>query len=223
MESLLGAVGAAGLAALEHAPERLREQADELLSRPPYSEHDDGLITRALSWLGDQIAALFGDGLNAVFGVPFVPYLIAFVGLVLLLLAAWRMTRGMIVDRAVPVVPREATTRTAHHWLTEAEGHLSAGRRREALRCRYAALVVALVDAGVVDDIPGRTVRELSEAVRSNAAKLASTTQAASKSFEQVLYGRTEASDEDLEVVTAAVAAAMAAPVAVVAAADERA
>lgn len=45
-------------------------------------------------------------------------------------------------------------------WRQEAEGHRTAGRHREALRCRYRALVGDLARRGLLDEIPGRTTGE---------------------------------------------------------------
>lgn len=46
------------------------------------------------------------------------------------------------------------------NWRAEAEQHRRAGRYRDALRCRYRALVGDLARRGLVDEIPGRTTGE---------------------------------------------------------------
>ena len=46
------------------------------------------------------------------------------------------------------------------NWRAEAEAHRAAGRFRDALRCRYRALVGDLARRGLIDEIPGRTTGE---------------------------------------------------------------
>jgi Domain of unknown function (DUF4129) len=45
-------------------------------------------------------------------------------------------------------------------WRAEAERHRSAGEYRDAIRCRYRALVGDLARGGLIDEIPGRTTGE---------------------------------------------------------------
>lgn len=45
-------------------------------------------------------------------------------------------------------------------WRKEADAHRRAGRFRDALRCRYRALVGDLARRGLIDEIPGRTTGE---------------------------------------------------------------
>lgn len=47
-----------------------------------------------------------------------------------------------------------------HMWRTRADGHAARGEYRDAVRCRYRALVGDLARAGYVDEIPGRTSGE---------------------------------------------------------------
>lgn len=51
-------------------------------------------------------------------------------------------------------------TREPIDWRAEAEAHRRQGRYREALRCRYRALVGDLARRGLIDEIPGRTTGE---------------------------------------------------------------
>ena len=51
-------------------------------------------------------------------------------------------------------------SREPRDWRAEAGEHRRAGRHREALRCRYRALVGDLARRGVIDEIPGRTSGE---------------------------------------------------------------
>ena len=51
-------------------------------------------------------------------------------------------------------------SREPTNWRAEADEHRRAGRYREALRCRYRALVGDLARRGLIDEIPGRTTGE---------------------------------------------------------------
>ena len=57
---------------------------------------------------------------------------------------------GVVVDRR----------REPSNWRAEADAHRRAGRFRDALRCRYRALVGDLARRGLIDEIPGRTTGE---------------------------------------------------------------
>lgn len=61
------------------------------------------------------------------------------------------------VEQAAVVVDR---SREPTNWRAEADEHRRAGRYREALRCRYRALVGDLARRGLIDEIPGRTTGE---------------------------------------------------------------
>lgn len=64
-------------------------------------------------------------------------------------------------DGAEPISPVVVDrSREPVNWRAEAEQHRRAGRYRDALRCRYRALVGDLARSGLVDEIPGRTTGE---------------------------------------------------------------
>ena len=62
-----------------------------------------------------------------------------------------------LVERDAVAVDR---SREPLNWRSEAEEHRRAGRFRDALRCRYRALVGDLARSGLIDEIPGRTTGE---------------------------------------------------------------
>jgi hypothetical protein len=195
------------LAVLGHDPEDLRTRARELLSRPPYRDGEEGMIGDLLRRLRETAARWLEAVLDTLGGDARVAWVIVAAGTVLLAVAVWRATRGWNADRTVtPVAPRRPV-RTAADWHREADGHAAAGRWREAVRCRYAALVTALVEGGVVSDVPGRTVRELDREVAAAAPTVAGAVRSAGTTFEDAWYGHGEVGREDLEVVQGAVAA----------------
>ena len=59
-------------------------------------------------------------------------------------------------------------------WRRRAEEHAAAGEFRDAVRCRYRALVGDLARAGYVDEIPGRTSGEERGQVRDTVGALGS-------------------------------------------------
>ena len=61
------------------------------------------------------------------------------------------------VEQAAVAIDR---SREPTNWRAEADEHRRAGRYREALRCRYRALVGDLARRGLIDEIPGRTTGE---------------------------------------------------------------
>jgi hypothetical protein len=205
--AVLGAAGPRlqlAVGPLEHDPAELRRRAEELLSRPPYAEDEPGILVRALGWAGDRLADLLSGGLGEVLSLPFLPFLVALLGVLALGAVVWRLTRGLVVDRSVAEVPPEVTRRSAAAWHADADAFTARGERREALRCRYAALVVGLVDRGAIEDLPGRTVRELDDEVERAAPDLAADVRDAGHRFERAIYGQLPVTDEDLERVRAA-------------------
>lgn len=193
------------LPGLGHDPDAVRDAARDLLSRPPYRTEPRGLLAEVAAWLRDQVAAGLGWLVDRLTGDgSVVAWIVVVAAAALLAAAVWAWTRGLVVDRRAPSVPAPAPTRTAADWSEEAAGHAAAGRWREAVRARYAALVSLLAESGVVEDVPGRTVRELDRAVGSAAPVLEPAVQRAGRCFEEVWYGRAPTGPEDLAVVTAA-------------------
>jgi hypothetical protein len=123
------------------------------------------------------------------------------IGTVLLLVAVWRATRGWSGDRAIAEVPGARPSRSAAAWAAEADGHAAAARWRDAVRCRYVAVVASLVEHGVLGDVPGRTVRELDDELAVAAPSLADDVRAAGRIFEEIWYGHGDATPVELAVV----------------------
>jgi hypothetical protein len=190
---------------LEHAPDELRERARDLLSRPPYRDGGEGPVTDLLRRVREAAARWLELVLETLTGEPRVAWAIVAIGSTLLAVAIWRATRGWSGDRHITAVPDARPTRSAAEWAAEADGHAAAGRWREAVRCRYAALVLRLVEAGTLADVPGRTVHELDLEVATAAPTIAAAVRAAGATFEEVWYGHAEAGPDELGVVDRAV------------------
>ncbi|HEX6237800.1 MAG TPA: DUF4129 domain-containing protein [Acidimicrobiales bacterium] len=186
--------GPAELPEPEHDPERARQLADEVLSRPEYrwEEPADHPIERAVEWLGDRA----GDVLSGLGGGGSLPgpvawaVLAAVVALVALLVWRYRRRRARTGfargwDGRVVVQSGDATV----DWAAAAEAARAEGRWRDALRCGYRALVVELAAAGALGDLADRTAGELAGELAANRPPAAGPFGAATELFEATWYG----------------------------------
>ena len=189
-----------GLPPPEHDPEAVRELADEILARPRYDEPPQSIPDRVLEWFGEQLAkvveALVGGGGGAV--VAWLVLLGAAAAVVLLLVRYGRITVPAAATDPQPEVMVELT-RTASAWRDEAERLEAAGRWREAVRCRYRALVADLVRRGTIPEQPGRTTGEHARDVAAREPEAAVAFAAATELFEAVWYGGAEAGPADAQ------------------------
>lgn len=80
-------------------------------------------------------------------------------------------------------------SREPSSWREEAAHHAAAGRFRDALRCRYRALVGDLARRRLLDEIPGRTTGEERGQLVETAAMVAPTFTAAADLFDGAWYG----------------------------------
>jgi hypothetical protein len=74
-------------------------------------------------------------------------------------------------------------------WRQEAEAHRAAGRIRDALRCRYRAVVGDLARRGLLDEIPGRTTGEERSQLRNTASNAVPFFREAADLFDAAWYG----------------------------------
>jgi hypothetical protein len=110
--------------------------------------------------------------------------------LIVLVFLATRFVKTMSgspeVDAAIVAVPR----RSASQWRAEAETHEANGEWREAVRCRYRALVGDLASRGLVEEIPGRTSGEYRGEVARNLPNASEAFGGATEVFDRAWYGR---------------------------------
>jgi hypothetical protein len=143
----------------EAPAEEFRHTADEVLSRQEFQRPEPTVLERARDWLGDRLDALVrgltGGGAGSAVGWT---VLVLAVGALV-----WSVTR---LGRTVRTDPSAAARihidqgRTPAEWRDRAERLEAQGGWKEALRCRYRALLGDLVRAGVIEDVPGRTTGE---------------------------------------------------------------
>ena len=88
-------------------------------------------------------------------------------------------------------------SRDPQQWRFEADAHRRAGRWRDALRCRYRALVGDLARRGLIDEIPGRTTGEERRQLIEVAAAARDPFSAAADLFDGAWYGAEEVGERD--------------------------
>jgi hypothetical protein len=162
------------------------------LSRDEFRPPRRGVIERVLEWIAERIARLFGllggGGPGAVIGWLLV--LAVLVGTIALIVAGVRRARGRLVAAPDPEPEIVTTTRRpAAAWRADAAAHAAAGRWREAMRCRYRAVVADLADRGVVDEGPGLTTGGERTQVATALPALAAPFASASDAFDRGIYG----------------------------------
>jgi Domain of unknown function (DUF4129) len=124
--------------------------------------------------------------------------------LYLLVLAVRRRGRQVAVaenDEDDDRLPRTIIDRETEpdQWRRQAAEMLAAGRYREALRCRYRALVGDLARRGVLDEIPGRTTGEERAQFSAAASPAEPAFARATELFDDVWYGDEPAGIAELD------------------------
>lgn len=189
--------------------ERIDDAVRSILDNPPYVE-EPSLLERILQWLAERgifDAALDDTTLGIVNLV--VQLLVVAIVVALVWLVVRRVRTGAFLPsrRGGPRVEHLAADRSAADWLRDARRAAAEGRNRDAVRAAYRAIVVQLVDRGVLPDTPGATVGAHRESLARSAVLAdlqARGFTAASDVFEAVWYGDRDADDEDVAVVVGA-------------------
>jgi hypothetical protein len=176
----------------EPSTDEANQRADEIVAGERFQEPPKSIVDRVLEWIVEQLDKISIPGLGAGAGggsqVIVWIFVAALVGLAIFLVSRMRLSgrprRGdpdFIVDGEV--------ARSEHEWLSEAERFEADGQWKQALRCRFRALVSALIERGVVRDIPGRTTGEYRVEVTRNAPAVAGSFAGAAELFERAWYG----------------------------------
>lgn len=190
---LAGALASAGMLdppVPTRDPDQVHRAAGDVLSRPEFRRAARPLLSRVWAWLlerlGDLLATFASSPAGSIVGLTLFLLILAALA-VLAVRFARGMTRDPEVAAAIPTAPR----RSPEEWRSEAEAHERAGEWRQALRCRYRALLADLGGRGLVDEGPGRTAGEYRGEVEHNAPAAAEAFAGATELFERAWYGRT--------------------------------
>jgi hypothetical protein len=177
------------LPAQERDPQEIHRAVNEVLSRPEFRPAARPLLDQIWTWLVTRLSELLASLTTTTAG-SIIGLVLFIVILALLALVATRFARTMnrspAVDAAIAATPR----RSAAEWRAETESHEVAGEWRQAVRCRYRALVADLASRGVVEEVPGRTSGEYRGEVGRNLPNAAEAFEGATEVFDRAWYGR---------------------------------
>lgn len=183
---LCGSVGSAG-AQSGSSPEELRQTADDVMARQEFQRPEPTLLERVQEWVGERLGELF-EGLTGGGAGSLIGWIILVAAIGALIWSLTRLGRSVRADPALSARVRIDQGRTPDAWRAEAEGFEAEGRWKEALRCRYRALLGDLVRAGVIDDVPGRTTGEYRREVDAGLPAASGSMDEATELFELAWY-----------------------------------
>ena len=175
--------------------DEVRRIADAVLARPEFAEAQPAWWQRLLRILSDYLAGLseaVGAGGSAV-GTAVI------VALALIaILVVVRYTRTLRRDPRRDLAVGGQIGRSSADWLSDANAAEDLQQWREAVRCRYRALLAALSAAGLIDEIAGRTSGEYRSAVATDVPAAAAAFTDATARFEDAWYGAAPVTSADV-------------------------
>jgi hypothetical protein len=186
----------------DHDPSQVNRAADEILSRPEFQRAGPSRLERVWSWIGDQIAKVFGligGGVpSTIYGTLLLGAALAGIGVLI-----WRLVRNWPGRRHRVPMPTATVVVddrvTAAQWRRLAAEAGAQGRWREALRCRYRALVSDLDDVELLTEVPGTTTGEERAEIASSAPGASGDFAAATSLFDNAWYGGDGVDASDIE------------------------
>lgn len=183
--------------------DEVRRIADNVLGRPEFADAQPSWWDRGMRWVFDFFGRLFealgGGGRGSVIGV-----ITVLVVVVVALFVITRFTRTVRRDPARDPAMDIGIGRSPRDWIDEARRHEAAGEWRDAVRCRYRALLAELAAAGLVDEVPGRTSGEYLAAVREDVPTAAEHFAEVTRRFERAWYGHESTTPTEVEELTVA-------------------
>ncbi len=181
----------------------MRETVAEVLAQERYEALQPTLIDRVwaeiLSLVGRVLALLEGTGQAGIIGT--VVLLVALAGVAYLVI---RLLRRVRPGGASDEPDIGLAGRSPRDWAKEADEHEQARRWREAVRCWHRALVAELAEAGLTEEVPGRTAAEYSADVAVSVPAAAASFASATASFERAWYADAAVGPEDVDAVKGA-------------------
>jgi hypothetical protein len=165
-----------------------RQRAEEILARPEFAPPEQSWFEKGIEWVDETIRSflnsLLAGGAGSIIAWAVLGVLVA---IVIVLVARVARTMQSVPVHAVeqPGEPR----RSAIDWRAEAERLEADGEWKDAMRCRYRALVMELIERDMLRDVPGRTAGEYRVELREHAPQAATAFSGASELFERAWYG----------------------------------
>ncbi len=187
---------AADLPLPERSSDQVRDAIGEVLARPEYQRPSPGFVQRLRDAVVDLLERFLTTLLEGGRGTV-VAWTILAVAIVAAVLVALRFARGVTRDPGRGVATTAIPRRGAADWRADAEAAERAGQWRQALRCRYRALVAELADRGLVEEVAGRTAGEYRAEVAGTAPAVAGPFAGATELFERAWYGEWPTGQEE--------------------------
>ena len=175
----------------ESDPAEARQAAEEILAAAEFQIPEKTLAEKAIEWIQEQIVRLLNNLFSGGGGAAATWLIVAAVAAVLVMLVR-RLVRNVQPDPGVRMATAVATRRSAEEWRADAVAHEAAGAWKDALRCRFRALVGDLIDRGALGDVPGRTAGEYRAELRERAPAAGDDFAAAAELFELAWYADAE-------------------------------
>ncbi len=183
--------------------DRVRQVTQQVLDQPAYRDIPGSpwarLVEAVRSWFATVLNDLLGSSAAGWIGQA-VGFAVVALVLGLLVLSVLSLRRRS----AVQLVVDSTTDATLVELLAAADAHRAAGRTQDAVRARYGAVVVLLVERDVLLARPGTTVGEVDEVVAAALPAAATQVQLAGRALAEVVYGHRPAVPGDDDVVAAA-------------------
>lgn len=184
-------------ASLGHDPAEVRDTARRILEGSPFREAAPSPVQRGIERLLEIVGDLIGRALTVVGGSPATAWVIVALSALVLAAAVWRWTRGVRLETVRHDESADPTGRTAAEWLASARAAQARGDLEVALRHGYLATVAALEERGLVEPVPGRTIRELDAVLTRDHPALAPPIADIGARVERVVYGGEPPRHED--------------------------
>ena len=182
----------------EFEPAEAERAARAVLSSRKYIEaaRPPSLRERFFDWVGEQITELL-RALSSGGGRGIVAWLIVGVFVAVIAFLLFRLLGNVDPVRKVRASPEIDVSlfadRSVDEWTRAARDAEAAGQWREGLRCRHRALVAELLERDLIDRRPGRTAADISRLAAQRVPAATDDLDAATRLFEDVWYGWTEA------------------------------
>jgi hypothetical protein len=175
---------------------RVRSVTQQILSQAQFRPPKRTPLQAAWHWLTtelgkllDRVLGLTGPSGSTIASILAVVLVAAAVAVLVWSMVRSNRRRGGRIRPPGVVLTSGSPSRSPAEWRAEAAAHAAAGRWRDALRCRYRALVAELAGRGLIEEIPGRTSGEYRQDVAAVVPAAGSAFDGATELFEQAWYG----------------------------------